>query len=88
MDTDFIKLETACHKKALHKYYLTVDRVPISNCLFVSGLTDGTSESTLKYYFENKERSGGGTVTCIKINHRDSTCLVYFDDHTGITLVL
>lgn len=49
----------------------------------MSGISDGTSENTLKSYFENEKRSGGGTVTCIKVNHSDCTRLVYFDEHTG-----
>lgn len=69
--TDFNSLETACQKKPLHRSYLTLEKVAISNCLFVSGFSDGTSESTLKSYFENEKRSGGGTVTCIKVNHSD-----------------
>lgn len=55
----------------------------MSNCLFVSGLLNGTSGSTLKSYFENEERSGGGTVTCVKVHHSECTGLVYFDDYTG-----
>lgn len=83
MDTDFIKLVTACQKKPLHEYFLYLERVPISNCLLVSGFLVGTSEKTLESYFENEERSGGGTVTCVKVNHSDCTCLVYFDNHSG-----
>lgn len=83
MGTDFIKLETECKNKPLHKSNLTLDRVPISNCLFVSGLLNGTSGSTLRSYFENEERSGGGTVTCVNVHHSECTGLVYFEDYTG-----
>lgn len=81
--TDFTKLEAACQKKALEKRFLTVKRVPISNCIIVSGFSEGISDSTLEYYFENEKRSGGGTVIDIKVNHEDCTCLVHFEDHTG-----
>lgn len=81
--TDFTKLEAACQKKPLEKRFLTVKRVPLSNCIIVSGFSEGISDSTLEYYFENEKRSGGGTVTDIKVNHDDCTCLVYFEDHTG-----
>lgn len=49
----------------------------------MTGFSDGTSESTLKSYFESEEKSGGGTVTCIKVNYSDCTCLVYFGERTG-----
>lgn len=81
--TDFTKLEAACQKKQLEKHYLTVKRVPISNCIIVSGFSEDISDSTLEFYFENEKRSGGGTITDIKVNHEDCTCLVYFEDHTG-----
>nr|XP_034317327.1 protein mono-ADP-ribosyltransferase PARP14 isoform X2 [Crassostrea gigas] len=79
---DFTKLEAACQKKPLEKWFLTVKRVPLSNCIIVSGFSEGISDSTLEYYFENEKRSGGGPVIDIKVNHEDCTCLVHFEDHT------
>ena len=58
-------------------------RVPISNCICVSGFSKNTSESTLENYFDNTKKSGGKDVTDVKFNDEDNTCLVYFEDHTG-----
>ena len=81
--TDFNKLEKACQRKPLENCYLSVKRVPISNCICVSGFSKKTSESTLEYYFENERKSGGKDVTDVKFNDEDNTCLVYFEDHAG-----
>ncbi|XP_062593153.1 protein mono-ADP-ribosyltransferase PARP14-like, partial [Saccostrea cucullata] len=77
---DFEKLEAACQKKPLEKCYLAVRRVPISNCVIVSGFGESTSVDTLEFYFDNEKRSGGGGVKEAKINSEDGTCLVYFED--------
>lgn len=83
--TDFGHLEITCLKKPLENCYLSVKRVPISNCVLVSGFAKDkmTSKSTLENYFENERKSGGLDVTNVKINHDDNTCLVYFKDHSG-----
>ncbi|XP_062619962.1 uncharacterized protein LOC134281522 [Saccostrea cucullata] len=77
---DFGKLEAACQMNALQKHYLSVRRVPISNCVIVSGFGESTSVDTLEFYFDNKKRSGGGGVKEAIINSEDRTCLVYFED--------
>ncbi|XP_061194415.1 protein mono-ADP-ribosyltransferase PARP14-like isoform X2 [Saccostrea echinata] len=77
---DFGKLEAACQKKALEKCYLAVKRIPISNCVIVSGFGESTSVDTLEFYFDNEKRSGGGGVKEAKVNPEDGTCLVYFED--------
>uniref|UniRef100_A0A8B8E892 Poly [ADP-ribose] polymerase n=1 Tax=Crassostrea virginica TaxID=6565 RepID=A0A8B8E892_CRAVI len=85
--TDFNKLEKACQRKPLENCYLSVKRVPISNCICVSGFSKKTSESTLEYYFENERKSGGKDVTDVKFNDEDNTCLVYFEDHAVCDIV-
>ncbi|XP_078312815.1 protein mono-ADP-ribosyltransferase PARP14-like [Crassostrea virginica] len=80
--SDFSKLEETCQKKTLKNHYLSVKRVPVSNCICVSGFSQNTSESTLEYYFENERKSGGNEVTGVNFNKEDNTCLIYFKDHT------
>ena len=81
--TDFRRLEHACQEIPLESRYLSVKRVPIPNCICVSGFSNNISESILENYFENERKSGGKDVTDVKFNNEDNTCLVYFSDHTG-----
>ncbi|KAJ8317273.1 hypothetical protein KUTeg_005177 [Tegillarca granosa] len=78
---DFEKLQNACKKRALEGSYLSVSKVPVTNCLKVHGFSDGTSQDTLMFYFENSRRSGGGELEKIELNKEDGTCLVFFKDH-------
>ena len=80
---DFSKLERSCQKRPLENHYISVQTVPISNCVCVSGFSKNTSERTLEYYFDNTRQSGGKDVTDVKFNDEDNTCLVYFEDHAG-----
>ncbi|KAJ8320637.1 hypothetical protein KUTeg_002224 [Tegillarca granosa] len=77
---DIQKLIMACKKRALEKHFLSVSRVPVTNCIKVSGLKDTTSKDTIEFYFENTKRSGGGDIEKIEMKKDDNTCLVYFSD--------
>lgn len=80
---DFSKFEKMCERKPLEKNFINVKRIPISNCISVTGFSNDVSESALENYFEDEKKSGGKNLTDIKLNHEDNTCLVYFEDHRG-----
>lgn len=61
---------------------LRVNPVAMSNCISVANLAPDVTVDTVKYYFENKRRSGGGPVSKVSINE-DGTCLLYFRDNSS-----
>ncbi|XP_053393606.1 uncharacterized protein LOC123565062 isoform X2 [Mercenaria mercenaria] len=88
--TDFEKLEKACKERTLEGARLTVSKVQISNCIFVSNLSPVVTKETVQYYFENKKKSGGGDVEKVVMNEDEveRTCLVYFEDYKVIDSIL
>ena len=84
--SDFSKVYKACVMEELEGNKLTVSRVPISNCLLVTGLDPGMTRDLLKLYFQSSESSGGtvSTVT-VEMKPEQGKCFVYFEDHQGET---
>lgn len=48
--------------------------------LEVHGLKPNTQEEHIKYYFENKQRSGGGETENVEIDEANSMAFVIFKD--------
>ena len=82
--SDFSKVYKACVMEELEGNKLTVSRVPISNCLLVTGLDPGMTRDLLKLYFQSSE-SSGGTVSSVEMKPEQGKCFVYFEDHQGET---
>ncbi|KAK3595886.1 hypothetical protein CHS0354_014715 [Potamilus streckersoni] len=81
---DLNAIKQACAKFKLEGVNLTVCPVSICNCIKVTNVPKGVSEDMITNYFENKRRSGGGTVERVEINHSDGVCLVCFEDHAVV----
>ena len=80
--SDFSKVYKACRKEDLEGNRLTVSKVPISNCLLVTGLEPSMTKGFLKLYFQSGD-SSGGTVQNIEMNPEEGKCFIYFEDHKG-----
>jgi RNA recognition motif-containing protein len=62
---------------------LTIDRIPISSCVYLTNISTEITEDTLRYYFESKfgER---GKVEKVLLTKSEGICLVYFESYKGI----
>ncbi|KAK3094887.1 hypothetical protein FSP39_007507 [Pinctada imbricata] len=79
-EIDFEKLKLACQKKSLDKFYMKIQRVPITNCIIVKGFSERTSQDTLEFYFDNKRRSGGEGVLDVVMDKDEGFCIVSFEE--------
>ncbi|KAL5021121.1 hypothetical protein ScPMuIL_000276, partial [Solemya velum] len=84
---DFEKLQTACRTKTLEQAHLTISKVPVSNCIKVTGISEKTTKDTLTFYFEN-QRHGGGELENIVFEREEDYCLVYFQEASVVDSVL
>jgi len=57
--------------------------VAISNCILVTNIGDNVTDDTLRYYFENPRRAGGGSVEKLDFTEGRDIALVYFMDYKG-----
>ncbi|XP_053389200.1 protein mono-ADP-ribosyltransferase PARP14-like, partial [Mercenaria mercenaria] len=87
---DFEKLEKACKENTLGGARLKVSKIHVSNCILVSNLAPEVTKDRIRYYFENKKKSGGGDVEKVVMNEDEveRTCLVYFEDYKVIDIIL
>ena len=58
---------------------MEIQRVEVCQTIRVSGLAKTTTHDALELYFENTNRSGGGTVKGVDYNSGDDEALVHFD---------
>ncbi|XP_053390662.1 protein mono-ADP-ribosyltransferase PARP14-like [Mercenaria mercenaria] len=85
---DFEKVTNVCQSRPLDGAELRISKVPVSNCIFVSNIATDVTEDTVMFYFENTNKSGGGTVEKVTFNRPEGTCLVYFADYKVIEEVI
>ena len=81
MLSDFETLFDKVHKdrKGVEGRRLRLERVPVCNCIQVTGLSERSSNDTIDYYFDNEKRSGGKDVLKVERNWKDEA-LVFFED--------
>ncbi|XP_070551876.1 protein mono-ADP-ribosyltransferase PARP14-like [Ptychodera flava] len=86
---DFDKLMQTIDQKSFMNERLTCEAVRQPNCVIVSNLKEGTTETLLTLYFENK-RSGGseGQVERVVFDEENACALVYFRNYTDASKVL
>ena len=63
--------------------YLKIDSVPVSKCVIVSGIKEGTSKDAVDFYFDNKRKSGVDGVEDVDLDAINRTCIVHFVDCEG-----
>ncbi|XP_050399367.1 protein mono-ADP-ribosyltransferase PARP14 [Patella vulgata] len=57
---------------------LIVERIELSNVIKIKDVKSDTKDESLKIYFQNKRRSGGGRV--VKIENVENARLIHFED--------
>ncbi|CAH1268227.1 PARP10 [Branchiostoma lanceolatum] len=78
--SDFDRMVTKAQSRSLEGQQLTLERVPITDAIIVTGLPDTVSRDLLALYFESEKRSSGGLVADIKMDSSTGTAVVQFDD--------
>ena len=59
-----------------------------SKTIQITGLTAQSTEDSIRNYFENERRSGGGEVEVVTFRPEENTALVTFKDVEGESLLL
>ena len=78
----------------LHGATLHVSRELLDNAentsktIQITGLTAQSTEDSIRNYFENERRSGGGEVEVVTFRPEENTALVTFKDVEGESLLL
>uniref|UniRef100_C3YS03 Poly [ADP-ribose] polymerase n=1 Tax=Branchiostoma floridae TaxID=7739 RepID=C3YS03_BRAFL len=85
--TDFDKMVTKAQSRLLEGQQLTMERVPVTDAIIVTGLPDNVSRDLLELYFEREIGSSGGSVTEIKMDSSTGTAVVQFDDANTVNSV-
>ena len=65
--------------KGVEARKLRLKRVPLCTCIQVTGLSEGSSNDTIDFYFDNERRSGGKDVLKVERIWKDEA-LVCFEN--------
>ncbi|XP_060608587.1 protein mono-ADP-ribosyltransferase PARP14-like [Ruditapes philippinarum] len=84
---DFTKLKEACRLQTLEGERLTIERIPISSCIYLANISTEITEDTLRYYFESKFGEKG-KVDKVILTKSEGICLVYFENYKVVNSVL
>ena len=71
-----------CHQRRLDGSSLTVEHLPVCNCLLVTGLSLQTTKDAILLHFENPKR-GVGEVDKLERSAEQGWALVFFKDPRG-----
>ena len=83
LSTDFQTITQKVAKRQLEGKQLSIEQVPVCNCVQVTGLNqENTTKDAVLYYFDNPKNGGG--VTRVELNIKGGWALVHFEDPQGI----
>ena len=80
---DFSKVKTKCEGRGLESAKVTIEQVPVSRSIAVSGISDNTTQDAIELYFEN-QRYGGGPVERVEFIPKGDRAVVVFQDPKGL----
>ena len=80
---DFSRIKTKAEKKSLDSAKITLEQVPVTSSIAVSGFLDNTTHDAIVLYFESK-RSGGGPVERVQFIPKGGRAVVVFQDPKGL----
>lgn len=86
--SDIKKINDACEKHAVEGRSLNATSVQVTNCIEVSNIGPKVTKDTVRFYFENKRRSGGAVTEKLDFEEGRDYALVYFVDYKGLFIVL
>ncbi|KAK7110288.1 hypothetical protein V1264_014185 [Littorina saxatilis] len=85
---DLERVQKMCQENDLDGRLLSVSRVPVSSAILVGNLNPFTAVETVRFFFHNHNRSGGGPVQNVDMIADECKCIVHFEDHKVIESVL
>ncbi|XP_078603208.1 protein mono-ADP-ribosyltransferase PARP14-like [Branchiostoma floridae x Branchiostoma japonicum] len=85
--SNFDRMVTKAQSRPLEGQQLTMERVPVTDAIIVTGLPDNVSRDLLELYFERETGNSGGSVTEIKMDSSTGTAVVQFDDTNTVNSV-
>ncbi|XP_078371828.1 protein mono-ADP-ribosyltransferase PARP14-like isoform X2 [Oculina patagonica] len=84
---DYHAITQTVAKKLLEGKKLSIEQVPVCNCVQVTGLNkDKTTKDAVFYFFDNTKNGGG--VTNVELNIKEGWALVHFEDPRVVNKVL
>lgn len=80
---DYQAITQAVANRPLDDERLSIEQVPVCNCVQVTGLSrENTTKDAVFYYFDNPKN--GGDVSNVELNIKEGWALVYFEDPQGM----
>ena len=86
LSADYQTITQKVAKRQLEGRQLSIEQVPVCNCVQVTGLNkENTTEDAVLYHFQNP-KNGGGDVINAELNKKEGWALVHFEDPEGIKI--
>ena len=82
---DFSNIKIKGEKRGLDSAMVSIERVPVSKSILVSGLSDNTTHDAIQLHFESR-RNNGGPVKKIQFGPGRDRAVVVFEDEGGSSL--
>ena len=80
---DFSRIKSKGEKRGLDSAKVSIEQVPVSTSIVVSGISDDTSHDAIELYFENRRHSGG-PVERVEFTPKSGRAVVVFEDPKGL----
>ena len=80
---DFQRIKTEGEKRPLDSAEVSIQQVPASKSILVSGLSDNTTHDAIRLHFESR-RNSGGPVERVQFVPKSGSVVVVFQDPAGL----
>ncbi|XP_019634378.1 PREDICTED: poly [ADP-ribose] polymerase 14-like [Branchiostoma belcheri] len=85
--SNFDQILAKAKTRELEGKTLSIERVPVTDAILVTDLSDNVSEDLVKMYFESQRRSGGGPVSEVEMNPHRHMAVIHFKNPTTVNRV-
>ena len=80
---DFQRIKTEGEKRPLDSAEVSIQQVPASKSILVSGLSDNTTHDGIRLHFESR-RNSGGPVERVQFVPKSGRAVIVFQDSAGL----
>jgi len=80
---DFSKIKTKGKQRGVDSAKVTIEQVPVTASILVSGISDDITHDAIELYFESS-RYGGGPVERVDFIPQGGRAVVVFQDPKGL----
>jgi len=92
---DIEEVRAVCAMQACGGTFFDVEEVDEARQVRVTRFADSTTEESLRFYFENKQKSGGGEIAKVErhfeddafivtFRHKEGQCLCFYEEAASI----